>query len=97
MYVIWASKPTSLLFLLERSCRLSFALCPSAKTNNKQLIDSFKDLFAETVGAIKRSNEDSAEQQMKEINKREYDELHKFKKKAIEDQFNFNRNLAENI
>ena len=28
-------------------------------------MDSFKDLLAETVGQIKRANEDSAEQQMK--------------------------------
>ena len=28
-------------------------------------MDSFKDLLAETVGQIKRANEDSAEQQIK--------------------------------
>ena len=33
--------------------------------NNKQLMDSFKDSLAQTVGQIKRSNEDSAERQMK--------------------------------
>ena len=67
------------------------------RENNNQLMDSFKDLLAQTVGQIKRSNEDSAELQMKEIKKLKYDESHKFKKKANEDQFNFNRKLAENI
>lgn len=67
------------------------------RENNKQLMDSFKDLLAQSVGQIKRSNEDSAEQQMKAIKKLKYDEPHKFKKKANEDHFNFNRKLAENI
>ena len=67
------------------------------RENNNQLMDSFKDLLAQTVGQIKRSNEDSAQQQMIEIKKLKYDEPHKFKKKANEDQFNFNRKLTENI
>lgn len=67
------------------------------RENNHQFMDSFKDLLAQTVGQIKRSNEDSAQQQMKEIKKLKFDEPHKFKKKANEDQFNFNRKLAENI
>ena len=67
---------------------------------NVSLIKSFvltgtgKSFFlAQTVGQIKRSNEDSAQQQMKEIKKLKFDEPHKFKKKANEDQFNFNRKL----
>ena len=67
------------------------------RENNKQLMDSFKDLLAQTVGQIKCPNEDLAEQQMKEIKELKYDEPHKFKMKANEDQFNFNRELAENI
>ena len=67
------------------------------RENNKQSMDSFKDLLAETVGVIKRSNEDSTEQQMKEIKKLKYDKPHKFKKKANGYQLNFNRKLAENI
>ena len=50
-------------------------------------MDLFKDLLPETVGQIKRANEYSAEQQMKEIKKLKYNEPHKFKKKANEDQF----------
>ena len=36
------------------------------RENNKQLMNSFKNLLAGTVGQIKRSHKDSAEQQMKE-------------------------------
>ena len=54
--------------------------------NNKQLMDSFKDLLTETVGQIKRANEYLAEQQMKEIKKLKYNEPRKFKK-ANENQF----------
>ena len=50
-------------------------------------MDSFKDLLTETVGQIKRANEYLAEQQMKEIKKLKYNEPHRFKKKANEDQF----------
>ena len=63
------------------------------RDNNKQLMNSFKGLLPETVGQIKRSHKDLAEQQMKEIKKLKYDKPHKF----CEDQFNFNRKLAENI
>ena len=54
--------------------------------NNKQLMDSFKDSLAETVGQIKRTVEYLADQQMKEIKKLKYNEPRKFKK-ANEDQF----------
>ena len=57
------------------------------RENNKQFMDLFKDLLTETVGQIKRANEYLAEQQMKEIKKLKYNEPHKFKKKANEDQF----------
>ena len=57
------------------------------RENYKQLKDSFKDLLTETVGQIKRANEYSAEQQMKEIEKIKSNEPHKFKRKANEDQF----------
>ena len=50
-------------------------------------MDSFKVLFTETVGQIKRANEYLAEQQMKEIKKLKYNEPRKFKRKANEDQF----------
>ena len=49
-------------------------------------MDSFKVLFTETVGQIKRANEYLAEQQMKEIKKLKYNEPRKFKK-TNENQF----------
>ena len=45
--------------------------------NNKQLMESFKDLLTETVGQIQRANEYLAEQQMKEIKKLKYNEPRK--------------------
>lgn len=50
--------------------------------NNEKLMGSFKDLLKETVGQIKRANEDSAELQMKEIKKLKFYELHKFQKES---------------
>ena len=55
------------------------------KTNNHKLLDSFKGLLEQTVSQIKRSNEESAESQMKEIKRLKFNEPHKFKKKANED------------
>ena len=60
------------------------------KTNNDKFLDSFKGLLEHTVSQIKRSNEESAESQMKEIKRLKFNEPHKFKKKANEDQFKFN-------
>ena len=64
------------------------------KTSNDTLIDSFKGLLEQTVSQIKRSNEESAENQMKEI---KFNEPHKFKKNANEDQFKFNQELSETL
>ena len=65
------------------------------KANNDNLLASFKGLLEQTVSQIKRSNEESAESQMKEIKRLKFNESHKFKKKANEDQFNFNQKLSE--
>ena len=72
----------------EKETRVKFNLGLSAnrpsnnwaQENNKQLMDSFKDLLTETVGQIKRANEYLAEQQVKEIKKLKYNEPRKFKK-----------------
>ena len=63
--------------------------------NNGKLLDSFKGLLEQTVSQIKRSNQESAERQMKEIKRLKFNEPHKFKKKANEDQFKFNQKLSE--
>ena len=65
------------------------------RANNNQLMASFKELLKDTAGQIKRANETSTEQQMKEIKKLKFQEPHKFKRKANEDQFKFNLKLAE--
>ena len=49
------------------------------------------------MGQIKRANETSVEQEMKEIKKLKYQEPHKFKRRANEDQYEFNLKLAEPI
>ncbi|XP_068760078.1 uncharacterized protein [Montipora capricornis] len=65
------------------------------RANNNQLMASFKELLKDTAGQIKCANETSTEQQMKEIKKLKFQEPHKFKRKANEDQFKFNLKLAE--
>ena len=65
------------------------------KANNDQLMASFKELLKDTAGQIKRSNDSSAEDQMKEIKKLKFQEPHKFKRKANEDQYKFNLKLTE--
>ena len=67
------------------------------KANNNNLLASFNGLLEQTVSQIKRSNEDSAESQMKEIKRLKFNESHKFKKKANEDQFKFNQKLSETL
>ena len=65
------------------------------QANNVQLMASFKELLTDTAGQIKRANETSTEQQMKEIKKSKFQEPHKFKRKANEDKYKFNLKLAE--
>ena len=65
------------------------------KANNDQLMASFKELLKNTARHIKRANETSAELQMKEIEELKFQEPHKFKSKANEDQYKFNLKLAE--
>ena len=67
------------------------------KTNNDKLLDSFKGLLEQTVSQIKRSNEESTESQMKEIKRLKFNEPHRSKKKANEDQFKFNQKLSETL
>ena len=67
------------------------------KANNDNLLASFNGLLEQTVSQIKRSNENSAESQMKEIKRLKFNESHKFKKKANEDQFKFNQKLSETL
>ena len=68
------------------------------RTNRSPLADDkFSGLLEQTVSQIKRSDEESAESQMKEIKRLKFNESHKFKKKANEDQFKFNQKLSETL
>ena len=61
------------------------------------MMDSFKALLQDTVGQIKRANEEAADLQMKEIKKLKHSEPHKFKRKANEDQYKFDLKLGETL
>ena len=63
------------------------------KANNDHLMASFKELLKDTARQIKRANDTSIEQQMREIKK--FQEPHKFRRKANEDQYKFNLKLSE--
>ena len=65
--------------------------------NNQQMMDSFKALLQDTVGQIKRANEEAADLQMKEIKKLKHSQPHKFKRKANEDQYKFDLKLGETL
>ena len=67
------------------------------RENNKQLMDSSQRFVSTKRWSNQALQRRFPEQQMKAIKKLKYGEPHKFKKKANEDQFNFNRKLAENI
>ena len=60
---------------------------PLIEVNSQALMTSFKDLLQETLSQIKRTNEDTADLQMREIKKLKHIEPHKFKRKAKEDQY----------
>ena len=57
------------------------------KANNDNLLASFKGLLEQTVSQIKRSNEESAESQMKEIKRLKFNSLLR-KTKGLEDRHN---------
>jgi hypothetical protein len=55
--------------------------------NNEQLMTQMTSLIADTVQGLKRTNEDQAHEQIKEIKKLKYTDTPVFKKKSNEDQF----------
>ena len=54
-------------------------------------------IFLATIQQIKRVNDIKAEEHLTEIKKLKYNEPHKFKKRANEDQYKFNLKMAETI
>jgi hypothetical protein len=56
-----------------------------------------QNMMDRSVSQLKRSSTETAKTQLKEIKKLKYAELHKFKKKANEDQFKFNIKVMDTI
>jgi len=65
--------------------------------NNEQLLASMQTMMDRSVSELKRSSTETSESHLKEIKKLKYDEPHKFKKKANEDQFKFNVKVMDTI
>ncbi|KAK3741662.1 hypothetical protein QZH41_005090 [Actinostola sp. cb2023] len=65
--------------------------------NNEQLLASMQTMMDRSVSELKRSSTETSESHLKEIKKLKYDEPHKFKKKANEDQFKFNIKVMDTI
>ena len=65
--------------------------------NNGILLASVKSLLDSSVQQLKRSSTENAKNQLKEIKWLKYAEQHNFKKKANEDQFEFNTKLVDSL
>ena len=97
-YSTWLSsrlqnQPRSFCYVLFLSSAFSISVSRDEVSelitaNNVHLMSNFKELLKDTVGKIKRANETSAELQMIEFKKIKFQEPHKFKRKANEDQYN---------
>lgn len=65
--------------------------------NNQDLLGQFKTLVTDSISELKRSHEDTAAQQMKEIKRIKRDPTPQFNKKSNEDQFKVNKAIKETI
>ena len=65
------------------------------RQNNHQRLEAMQKMFDNSVSQLKRSASESAESQLQEIKKLKYNEPHKFKKRANEDQFKFNSKVID--
>ena len=59
-------------------------------------MSSTKDL-QNLLAQIKRANTESADSQIKEIKKLKYDDPHRFRNKACEDQYKFNLRVQDSL
>ena len=64
--------------------------------NNQALMSSTKDL-QNLLARIKRANTESADSHIKEIKKLKYDDPHRFRNKACEDQYKFNLRVQDSL
>ena len=67
------------------------------RQNNYQILEAMQKMLDNSVSQLKRSASESAESQLQEIKKLKYNEPHKFKKRANEDQFKFNSKVTDTM
>ena len=67
------------------------------RQNNHQMLEAMQKMLDNSVSQLKRSASESAESQLQEIKKLKYNEPHKFKKRANEDQFKFNSKVIDTM
>ena len=67
------------------------------RQNNHQMLEAMQKMLDSSVSQLKRSTSESAESQLQEIKKLKYNEPHKFKKRANEDQFKFNSKVIDTM
>ena len=69
----------------------------SLAQNNRALLDQISKLVADSVESIKRSSEEAAEDQLREIKKLRREEPKVFKRKGNEIQYKFNSKLHDSL
>ena len=67
------------------------------RQNNHQMLEAMQKMLDNSVSQLKRSTSESAESQLQEIKKLKYNEPHKLKKRANEDQFKFNSKVIDTM
>ena len=82
------------LFAMDQSQVEQFVNAAIIK-NNETLLGSMKSILDSSLSDIKRANSDTADSHLREIKKLKFEEPHRFKKKANEDQFRFNSKLTD--
>ena len=82
------------LFAMDQSQVEQFANVAITK-NNETLLGSMKSILDSSLSDIKRANSDTADSHLREIKKLKFEEPHRFKKKANEDQFRSNSKLTD--
>ena len=69
----------------------------SIAKNKEDLLASMKEVLNESLSDIKRANAESAESHLSQIKRMKFDDPHRFKKKANEDQYKFNLKVSDAI
>ena len=67
------------------------------RQNSHQMLEAMQKVLDNSVSQLKRSASESAESQLQEIKKLKYNEPHKFKKRANEDQFKFDSKVIDTM